>query len=74
MLDKRLNEQLQSWTQLKQQDVPKINQMIKEADLPALTVAPVASPAPPVSPTPASTTSPSEQKSEAMPTTTPSPH
>jgi hypothetical protein len=73
MLDKRLNEQLQSWAQLKQQDVPKINQMIRDAEVPALTVAPAASPAPSVSPTPPIPIPPNEQKPEAMPTTTPPP-
>jgi photosystem II stability/assembly factor-like uncharacterized protein len=39
MLDGRLEEQLQSWAQLKKDDVPKVNDLIKQADLPALSVA-----------------------------------
>jgi hypothetical protein len=39
MLNGRLEEQLKGWAQVKQEDVPRINQLIKQADLPALTVA-----------------------------------
>ena len=39
VLNGRLEEQLRAWTQVKQEDVPKINQLIKQADVPALTVA-----------------------------------
>ena len=37
-LSSRLDEQLQKWAALKQQEVPKVNDMIKQADIPALTV------------------------------------
>lgn len=39
MLNGRLEEQLKAWAQVKQDDVPKINQLIRQADIPALTVA-----------------------------------
>ncbi|HEX4666268.1 MAG TPA: hypothetical protein VH207_06675 [Chthoniobacterales bacterium] len=52
MLDKRLEEQLQNWRQIKSEEVPKINQLIKQADIPALTVAPEATPMPPAAPSP----------------------
>ncbi len=38
-LSTRLDEQLQQWTALKQTDVPKVNELIKQADVPALAVA-----------------------------------
>ena len=38
MLDGRLEEQLKAWAQIKTEDVPKINELIKQADIPALTV------------------------------------
>ncbi len=40
-LSSRLDEQLQKWAALKQQEVPKVNDMIKQADIPALTVSQV---------------------------------
>ena len=46
ILDGRLEEQLKAWTQIKNEDVPKINALIKEADIPALTVASAAAPKP----------------------------
>ncbi len=46
MLDGRLEEQLQAWVQLKADEVPKINELIKQADVPALTVAEAAKPSP----------------------------
>jgi hypothetical protein len=53
MLDGQLEEQLKTWAQIKTQDVPKINGLIKQADLPALTVTTASpSPAPPASPSP----------------------
>jgi len=52
MLDGQLEEQLKGWGQIKSEEVPKVNKMIKEADLPALTVV-AASPAPTPAPTPA---------------------
>ncbi len=52
MLDGQLEEQLKAWTQIKSTELPKINQQIKQADVPALTVGaapvPMASPTPPV--------------------------
>jgi photosystem II stability/assembly factor-like uncharacterized protein len=70
MLDGRLEDQLKAWAQIKREDVPKINELIKRADLPALIVAagmksqePGASayptPGAPGSPSPASSASPS---------------
>jgi len=46
MLNGRLEEQLQAWVQLKADEVPKINELIKQADVPALTVAEAAKPSP----------------------------
>ena len=46
MLDGRLEEQLQAWAQIKADEVPKINELIKQADVPALTVAEAAKPSP----------------------------
>jgi hypothetical protein len=39
MLSKRLDEQLQKWAALKQQEVPAVNNLIKQADVPALSFA-----------------------------------
>jgi hypothetical protein len=39
MLNGRLDEQLQAWTNLKQHELPAVNNLIKQADIPALTVA-----------------------------------
>ncbi len=39
MLSGRLEQQLQQWTALKEQDVPAVNDLIKQANIPALTVA-----------------------------------
>ena len=52
MLDGRLEEELKNWAQLKNEDVPKINELIKQADIPALTVAATATPSPASSPSP----------------------
>ena len=52
MLDGRLEEELKNWAQLKNEDVPKINELIKQADIPALTVAATATPGPASSPSP----------------------
>ncbi|MGI8431643.1 MAG: glycosyl hydrolase, partial [Chthoniobacterales bacterium] len=38
-LSARLDEQLKKWTDLKINEVPKVNELIKQADIPALTVA-----------------------------------
>ena len=46
MLDGRLEEQLQAWVRLKADEVPKINELIKQADVPALTVTEAAKPSP----------------------------
>ena len=40
MLNSRLEEQLKKWTQLKAEDVPKVSEFIKQANLPALTITP----------------------------------
>lgn len=37
-LSKRLDEQLQKWAQVKQDDLVKISALIKQADLPALVI------------------------------------
>ncbi len=64
MLDGRLEEKLKSWGQIKSEEVPKVNDLIKQADLPALTVAeaakstPAPTVAPTASPTPASSPTP----------------
>ena len=65
MLDGRLEEQLKGWAQIKNEDVPKVNELIKQADIPALTVASAAKP------TPASTVAPAA--SPAAPAATPAP-
>jgi photosystem II stability/assembly factor-like uncharacterized protein len=52
MLDGRLEEELKNWAELKNEDVPKINELIKQADIPALTVAATATPGPASSPSP----------------------
>lgn len=71
MLDKRLEEQLHNWAQLKDQEVPRINQLIREANVPALRVAPATSPAPSVSPTPSIPSLPNEQSPTPVPAATP---
>jgi ribosome-binding ATPase YchF (GTP1/OBG family) len=38
MLDNQLQEQLKKWAQLKQEDVAKVGELIKQANLPALIV------------------------------------
>jgi hypothetical protein len=38
MLNSQLEEQLKKWAQLKAEDVPKVSELIKQANLPALTV------------------------------------
>ena len=67
MLDGRLEEQLQAWVQLKADEVPKINELIKQADIPALTVAEAAkaSPAATVGTTPGSAASPAASPTPA---------
>jgi seryl-tRNA synthetase len=39
ILDSQLQEQLKKWAQLKQEDVAKVSELVKEANLPALIVA-----------------------------------
>jgi len=73
MLEKRLMEQLESWTKIKSEEIPKINQQIKEADIPTLAVAPEASPVPSASPTPSIPIPAAEEKPPASPTASPSP-
>jgi photosystem II stability/assembly factor-like uncharacterized protein len=43
-LSKELDEQLQKWTQIKQDDLAKVSALIKQADLPALSIKPAAAP------------------------------
>jgi hypothetical protein len=40
MLSEKLDEQLKKWTQIKTDDVPKVSGMIKQLDLPALSIPP----------------------------------
>jgi hypothetical protein len=70
MLDGRLEEQLKAWAQVKTEEVPKINELIKQADIPALTVAsPLRSQETGVaSPTPAVPVPPNGEKPPAVPT------
>ena len=44
VLSGRLDEQLEKWTQLKKDEVPKVSAMIKQADLPALSTESEAAP------------------------------
>jgi hypothetical protein len=37
-LNSQLEEQLKKWAQLKAEEVPKVSELIKQANLPALTV------------------------------------
>ncbi|MBA3650510.1 MAG: glycosyl hydrolase [Chthoniobacterales bacterium] len=75
ILNGRLDEQLKAWSQIKSEEVPKVNGLIKQADLPALTVAEAikSSPAPAAvaSPTPTIPILPNEAKPPAMPTASP---
>ncbi|HXA09644.1 MAG TPA: hypothetical protein VNW28_06650, partial [Chthoniobacterales bacterium] len=65
----QLEEQLKAWTQITTDDVPKVNALVKQADLPALTVASAAPPN--ESPTPKPTpTAPTESPA---PTASPTP-
>jgi hypothetical protein len=66
LLDSRLEEQLKAWAQIKTTDVPRINELIKQADLPALTVSAAATPA--ISPTPAIPIPPNEGRPLGAPT------
>jgi photosystem II stability/assembly factor-like uncharacterized protein len=77
-LETRLNEQLKSWTQVKSEDIPKVNQLIRQADIPALSVsssspAPVATPGTKPETTPRAPIPPQEQNPEAPPESTPPP-
>jgi hypothetical protein len=38
MLSSQLEEQLKKWAQLKAEDVPKVSELIKQANLPALII------------------------------------
>jgi ABC-type Zn uptake system ZnuABC Zn-binding protein ZnuA len=38
MLNNQLDEQLKRWAQVKQEDVAKVTELIKEANLPALII------------------------------------
>jgi len=38
LLNGRLDEQLKKWNAIKQDDLPKISELIKQADLPALLI------------------------------------
>ena len=41
MLSSQLEEQLKKWSQLKAEEVPKVSELIKQANLPALIIAPL---------------------------------
>jgi photosystem II stability/assembly factor-like uncharacterized protein len=71
MLESRLDEQLKSWAQLKQGEVPKVNQLIKQADVPVLGVvsAPEATAAPTT--TPPVPVPPVQRSPQPSPETTP---
>jgi hypothetical protein len=43
-LSGRLDEQLKKWTQIKSDDVPKVDALIRQADVPALSVSAGAEP------------------------------
>jgi hypothetical protein len=38
LLNGRLDEQLKKWSAIKQDDLPKVSELIKQADLPALLI------------------------------------
>jgi hypothetical protein len=75
LMDQRLQDQLNSWTQIKSEDVPKVNALIKAADLPAITVsttALAATASPSIAPAPRDSTVPSlspPRQLEATPAT-----
>ncbi|MGI8890787.1 MAG: WD40/YVTN/BNR-like repeat-containing protein [Chthoniobacterales bacterium] len=66
-LDTRLDEQLKAWAQVKSTDLPKLNEQIKQANIPALGVGEDAAAAPAVSPTPPVTIPPAEASPPAVP-------
>ena len=68
MLDGQLEEQAKAWSQIKTAEVAKINDLVNQADLPALSVSAAAQPSP--TPTPPVSVSPNETPE---PTATP-PH
>jgi hypothetical protein len=37
-LNSRLNEELKQWAQIKSEEIPKVEALIKQADVPALSV------------------------------------
>ena len=77
MLDGQLEEQLKGWGEIKTEEVPKVNGLIKQADLPALTVAaaspsPTGTPSATPTPVPAGAASP-EASASPSPTASPTP-
>jgi hypothetical protein len=38
MLSRQLDEQLKEWAQLKNEDIPKVSELVKQANLPALII------------------------------------
>jgi len=38
LLSSQLDEQLQKWAQLKKDDLPKVSELVKQANLPALII------------------------------------
>ena len=69
----RLDEQLKTWAQIKTDEVAKINDLIKQADLPALTVAGAAEPTPSPSPAPPATVPGPSPAESATPASSASP-
>jgi hypothetical protein len=72
MLDGQLEEQLKGWGQIKSEEVPKVNEMIKQADLPALTVV-AASPSPTATPSATPTSAPPAGTAAPAASASPSP-
>jgi hypothetical protein len=68
MLDGQLEEQAKAWSQIKNAEVAKINDLVNQADVPAISVSAAAQPSP--TPTPPVSASPNETP---QPTATP-PH
>jgi photosystem II stability/assembly factor-like uncharacterized protein len=68
MLDGQLEEQAKAWSQIKNAEVAKINDLVNQADVPAISVSAAAQPSP--TPTPPVSASPNETH---QPTATP-PH
>src|SRR5690349_2444203 len=74
LMEQRLDDQIKSWSQIKNDDVPKVNALIKAADIPALSVSSSATPAAaPASASPASNEATLSTPAPAAVTPTPYP-